>query len=125
MNFKFENLLGLAFEDWPVDIDLSDIQYSKDDVSKYSIKGLGVMADIISEKYIGSPEEVLFRNLHQSIYSTLHVIAPNALSIRISCIRPASVKIRFEKHLKTGMHNPEIGYSKDDILICERYFNEN
>ena len=83
------------------------------------------MSDLISEKYIGSPEEVIFRNLHQSIYAVLHAAAPNILTIKTSNIRDASVRSRFEKHLKMGMENSEIGYSREDILVCSKYFHEN
>lgn len=125
MNYKFENLMKIALKDWPADIDLSEIQYSKNDPSTYTIKGLGIMSDTISEKYIGNPEEVIFRSLHQSIYSVLHAAAPNILTIKTSNIRHASVRSRFEKHLKMGMENSEIGYSKGDILACTKYFHEN
>ena len=125
MHYKFENLLKIALKDWPVDIDLSEIQYSNNDPSTYTINGLGIMSDLISEKYIGSPEEVIFRNLHQSIYAVLHAAAPNILTIKTSNIRDASVRSRFEKHLKMGMENSEIGYSREDILVCSKYFHEN
>ncbi|MEG2468785.1 MAG: hypothetical protein RSB86_15465 [Comamonas sp.] len=125
MNYKFDNLLKIALKDWPVDIDLSEIHYSKNDPSKYTVKGLGIMSDLISEKYIGSPDEVIFRNLHQSIYAVLHAAAPNVWAIKISNIRHASVRNRFEKHLKIGVENSEIGYSREDILLCSKYFHEN
>lgn len=83
------------------------------------------MSDLISEKYIGDREEVIFRNLHQSIYSVLHAMAPNVLIIKMIHIRRESIRNRFEMHLKTGMENSEVGYSEEDIILCMRYFREN
>jgi hypothetical protein len=125
MQYEFDKLLANALADWPVEINMRNIQSSGSDSVRYTVKGLGVMSDAISERYIGKAEEVIFRSLHQSIYTALHGAASYVISLKTSSLRPDGIRTRFENHLKAGMSNADIGYSEEDIAVCKAYFDAN
>lgn len=125
MQYEFDKLLAKALKDWPTEVHMGEIQTSRGDVGRYTVKGLGIMSDAISEKYIGKAEEVIFRCLHQSIYTALHSVAPFVTSLKTANLRPDGIQKRFENHLKAGMSNTEIGYSEEDVAICKAYFDAN
>jgi hypothetical protein len=124
MQYEFDKLLIKALADWPAEIDLHDIQ-RLGDMSRHSVKGLGVMADLISERYIGKADEVIFRNIHQSIHAILHRIAPSVTRVKTATLRSEAIQIHFEICIKDGMSIADIGYSQVDIAVCNAYFDAN
>jgi hypothetical protein len=121
---QFDRLLATALADWPAEIDLSEL-LRVGDHSRYSVKGLGVMVEMLSVRYIGKAEELIFRNLHQSIHVVLHRIAPHATSIKIANLRSEAIQDHFEICLKDGMSIADMGYSRADIALCNAYFDSN
>lgn len=125
MNYKFENLLKIAIEEWPIGLELAQIQVDSQDPTRYLVRGLGPLSDSISERWIGQEDEVIFRNLHQSIMEVLHQLATYVVYQKVGDLRAGNIRSRFESHLKNAMRIEEIGYSLTDIELCAAYFRDN
>jgi hypothetical protein len=124
VKYKFNKLLLEALADWPEELDLLLVP-KVGDPSRYSVRGLGVMVEVFSDRYIGRADEVIFRNMHQSIHVVLHRIAPDLNRIKVANIRFESIQRNFEICLKDGLTIAEMGYSQADIAVCKAYFDEN
>lgn len=125
MTFNFSDLLAKALLDWPDEIDLSPLMRSGNDPMRYSIQGLGQMSDSITERYIGTSEEVMLRNLHEAIYEVLHGAAAYTTRIRMSELRSEAIRSKFEKRLQNAMQIPELDYNPEDIQLIQKYFERN
>jgi hypothetical protein len=124
MQYKFDELLSEALMDWPEEIDLRDA-LRVESQARYSVKGLGHMVETLSDRYIGREDEVIFRNMHQSIHVVLHRIAPDVTRIKIANLRSQVIQRHFEICLRDGMRIADMGYSQADIAVCKSYFEAN
>ena len=123
MNYEFRSILSTALRDWPREVDLTKLLGDVD--SRYTVDKLGPLADAISEKYIDSPQEVIFRSVHHAIFGALHAAAPFIVGLDPHLLRSDEIRRRFERHLRKGLEVSEIGYSQEDLKHCEKYFEAN
>jgi hypothetical protein len=125
MQLDFENLLRQALTDWPAELDLSSLERSAPDLSRYALKGIGMLSDEIEIKYIGTEIEVLARTLHYSIYEVIHATAKNVLGLQLSAIRPQAVRLIFEKRLRADAISKDLNWQPEDYALVESYFAQN
>lgn len=125
MDLKFDALLARALRDWPSEIDLSQIERSGPELSRYTIKGLYDKTDEIEERYYGTAEEIILRNLHGGIADVLHAAGPYVTRLRLADLRPEAVRVKFERHLRGCMEGPDPTFPPQDIKVGERYFAVN
>ena len=122
---SFDDLYKRALSDWPKALDLSELQHAELDLSRYTIKGLGGLSDDIEHKAIDTDLEVIFRELHMSIYSVIHSIAKFSREIKTSSIRPKAVQLVFEKCLKASSLRSDLNWNDEDYKLVESYFSQN
>jgi len=125
MDLRFDVLLARALQDWPDEIDLSQIEKSSPESSLYSIKDLYEKTDEIEERYYGTAEEIILRNLHGGISGVLHSIGPYVIRVRLADLRPEAIRVKFEKHLRDCMEGPDPTFPPEDIKVGEQYFAVN
>jgi hypothetical protein len=125
VSLKFNVLLRRALLEWPEVADLSVLVRHDPLSDRYSVKGLYDLSDAREAHYIGSTEEIIMRNLHNSIFGVLHEAALCVSRIRPADLREAAIRVRFEKHLKNCMEMPELRFLPADIELGKRYFAEN
>lgn len=125
MNCNFDELFCLALNEWPKIIDMSRFVYSKNEPSGYLIEGLGKIADEIGDRYIGCNEEIIFRNLHLTIFSILHECGRYLKYVNTDGLRKDIVKSKFDIRLRFVMDNKDLGYDENDISLARLYFLEN
>lgn len=123
MLLNFRDLLAKAYLDLPEEVDLSSLVQRSG--NRYSVKGLYDLSDDAASQYIGTPEEVILRNLHDAIYAVLHDAAAYITRVRISELRPEAIRLRFERHLHNGIKIPELNYRPEDIELVKKYFHVN
>lgn len=125
MDLKFEILLARALKDWPSEVDLSILEKSGSDETRYTIKGLSDMENTIDERYYGAGDEILLRNLHSAIYTVLHKVAAHVTHVRLADLRLEAVRVSFEKFLRGCMEGPDPTFPPADIQVGEQYFAAN
>ena len=121
----FTSLFTQALMDWPQELDLSELQHAAPDFSRYTVSGLGNLSAQIEEKYIDVDTEVIFRDLHISIYSVVLAAAKFVLEIKMSSIRPETVRLIFERRLKTAASAPNLNWRSKDYDLVKSYFTQN
>lgn len=125
MDLKFEDLLDRALRDWPSEVDLSSLQRSSPEATRYIIEGLYDMTGTIEERYYGAGDEILLRNLHGGIYSVLHDAAAYVTRVRLTDLRPEAIRISFERLLRGCMEGPDPTFPPADIEVGKGYFATN
>ncbi len=125
MNLKFDALLARALQDWPSEIDLSQLEIYDPQSARYAIKGLYEREEEIDKRYFGTAEEILMRNLHSGIYTVLHSIGAYVTNVRLADLRPDTIRVKFEKHLRDCMDGPDPTFPPEDIQVGEQYFAAN
>ncbi|NML99361.1 hypothetical protein HHL24_15600 [Paraburkholderia sp. RP-4-7] len=125
MSLKFNDLLAKALAEWPPEIDFKPLLRIDPTSKRYSVSGLGEMADEIGDRYIGSTEEIFMRNLHWVIFEVLRDVAANVTRVKTSDLSPDAVRSGFERNLKRCMEMPDLGYPPAAIELGRRYFAEN
>lgn len=122
---KFINLFRQALLDWPVEIDLTEIQHATPDLGRYIVKGLSDVSDEIEDKYIGSEMEVLLCNLHTAIYTVVLAAAKYVVSVEMSSIRPEAVRLVFERRLQYERSANDLNWQTEDYDLVDLYFAQN
>lgn len=125
MDLNFSVLMTQALSEWPQQLDFQLFHVSKD-MSNYSVKGLGMMADDIADKYINHELEVIYRHLHLAIEIELHKVAKYVVKMSTRNLRPELVCIKFESFLleiKNGIN--DCGWGDPDLKIIDAYFRVN
>jgi hypothetical protein len=89
------------------------------------VKGLGDVFDEIEEKIIGSELEIIFSDLHASIYTLLFSAAKFVMEAKRSSIRPKTVQLIFEKRLKASSSRTDLNWNEGDYKLVELYFSQN
>lgn len=125
MDLKFDALLTRALQDWPSEIDLSQLEQSASESSRYAIKGLYDKADEIEERYYGTVEEIILRNLHGGIADVLHAVGAYVTRARLADLRPEAIRVKFERHLRGCMEGPDPTFPPEDIRVGKQYFTAN
>lgn len=125
MDLKFDALLARALQDWPPEVDLSQLEKCSPESSRYTIKGLYDKTDEIEERYFGTADEIILRNLHGGIYNVLHSIGAYVTRVRLADLRPETIRSKFEKHLRDCMEGPDPTFPPEDIRVGEQYFAAN
>jgi len=125
MQLDFENLFAQALTDWPAEIDLSVLERSAPDLSRYAVKGFGALSDEIENKYIGTKAEALIRTLHYAISEVIHAAAKSILKLETSAIRPQAVRLIFEKRLKDAAAASDLNWQPEDHALADAYFAQN
>lgn len=125
MQLDFNYLFKEALKDWPEELDLQVLQYTKPDLQRYTVKNLGQLSDEIESKYVGHKEEILWRDLQISIYSVIHAAAKNILSLNKSSIRAQAVQLVFERRLKEAVAAKAEEWRSEDYVLAEEYFKQN
>ena len=125
MSFLFNDLLSVAIKEWPDSIDLSNIIQNDTDSSVYAVVGLGRLADDIGDRYIGLTEEIIFRNLHLTIFSVLHDCGKYVKSVEIGNIRPEYLRKLFNQRLLSVIENKDLDYDEDDKTLVKNYLSAN
>lgn len=125
MDLKFDALLARALRDWPSEIDLSQLEQSTPESSRYAIKGLYDKTDKIEERYYGIAEEIILRNLHGGIADVLHAAGAYVTRVRLADLRPEAIRVKFEMHLRGCMEGPDPTFPPEDIKDGEQYFSVN
>lgn len=125
MRLDFESLFRQALKDWPEALDLRVLEYTTPDLSRYTVKGLGNLSDEIEESYIGTDVEIIFRDLHISIYTVVREAAKYVLEINMSTIRAEAVRLVFERRIKYAVSATNLNWSQADYDLVESYFAHN
>ena len=125
MQLDFESLFRQALADWPDALDLSVLQYAESDLSRYAVKGLGILAEEIEDTYIGKDEEAITRTLHYAMHEVIYSTAKTVLKLDMSTIRPQAVRCVFEKRLKEAAAATDLNWRPEDYALAEAYFAQN
>lgn len=125
IQLDFESLFKQALTEWPKELDLSELQQAAPELSRYAVKGLGIISDEIEEQYIGQNAEVIMRTLHSAMYAVIHATAKTVLKVELSSIRPEAVRLIFEKKLKAAAAASDLNWSAEDYALVESYFTQN
>jgi hypothetical protein len=125
MDLRFDALLAQALREWPSEIDLSQLGKISPESSRYTIKGLYDKTDEIEERYYGTAEEIILRNLHGGIADVLHAVGAYVTCARLADLRPEVIRIKFEMHLRGCMEGPDPTFPPEDITVGEQYFSVN
>jgi hypothetical protein len=125
MQLDFETLFKQALEDWPEQLDLSVLERPASDLSRYAVKGLGLLSHEIEEKHIGTSAEVITRTLQGALYSVIHATAKTVLKLELSSLRPQAVRLRFERQLKKAAASSSLNWEPEDYALAEAYFAQN
>lgn len=119
----FPILFERALRDWPQIIELSQLELP--DTKHYSVLGLALQADNIADKYIGDPEEIILRNLHSAIFSSIHSAARYSVLIEIRYLRPSAVRANFHERLRKAVDISALNWTEADIALVHKYFAQN
>lgn len=126
-SLSFASLYERALHDWPAAIEFRQlIRHDNTRPDLYSVEGFnnidGRDADEIAEAYIGKPDEVLMRNLHEAIISELHNVAKHCSRIEVADLRADRVRVVFEQNLRSVLDRPSLGWKEDDLKLVQQYF---
>lgn len=119
-NKDFNSLYSRALKEWPQKIEFGHLR-NFDKKNGYIVEGL---FETYSEKetlYLGDPEEVLMRNLHDAIYCILYDTATYCSTINLDQLRKETVKSKFESLLDSSYIE---NYSDEDKALVKQYFDQ-
>ena len=125
IQLDFKSLYKQALTDWPEELDLSELQQAAPELSRYTVKGLGILSEEIEEQYIGTKTETIMRTLHYAMYEVIHTTAKTVLKVELSSIRPEAVCLIFEKRLKAAAAASDLNWGPEDYALVESYFTQN
>ncbi|MFM0313726.1 hypothetical protein PQR36_02495 [Paraburkholderia nemoris] len=125
MSLKFGDLLARALQEWPAEIDLKHLVRSSPTSTGYTVRGLAEISDAIEAQHIGVVDEIIMRNLHCVIYEVVHAAAAYVIRIKVSELRPETVRQKLDRNVRDCMEMPDLGYPPDAIALGKRYFTEN
>ncbi len=122
---NFDTLLEKALREWPnqivfgtLDIDTNP-HYPRD---SFSVEGLYDTYEKIIEKYINHEHEIIWANLHYSIYGVVHDAAKYVKKIDLSNLRTSEIKYDFEKKMQSFIDNKHGDCHLADIELAQEYF---
>lgn len=123
MRKKFEIIFRGAIKEWPEEVDLSILQNQRKE--GHEVSGLWKIVEEIENSHIGTKEEVIFRELHWSIYIFIHSIALNLLHLKTSNIRPEAVEKIFERRLQAAIDSRDSSWRTEDFSLANEYFQDS
>jgi len=123
---NFENLLGEAISKWPEKVNVEVIENLEGDFVQYSINGLGALWEEIESNCIGIDGEVLWRELHCAIYSTINSAAKFVKVIEVRSLRMETVRTHFEEGLRASATcEYDLRWGPEDYALVDSYFARN
>ena len=113
----------MALSKWPKNLNLVEIRFGKDE--RYSVLGLMDQLENIENSYIGEENEIIWRELHWSIFSVVHSVAKNLLEINMSHIRIELVKNVFERRLQKAIAVKDPAWDAEDFIVARAYLGSS
>jgi hypothetical protein len=124
-DLSFPVLFSKAISDWPKSIDIHGLLSNDSRPDLYVVAGLSEKCEKITEYYIGRVDEILMRNLHEAISSTIRLAAQFSTHISLDSLRCEAVQVNFEKRLKRAISDSDLGWNSDDVLLANEFFSAN
>ena len=118
---NFETIFKKALGEWSETLNLAVIQHQ--DGGRYLVPGLGRQLEQIERGYIGSKEEIIWRELHWAIFTVIHSVAKSLSEIRVLSIRAEAVQCIFEQRLQTAMAAKDTAWDADDFALVQAYLD--
>jgi hypothetical protein len=125
IDLKFSHLFQQAIREWPENLELDLIISNKDFPDLYTVRGLGIKKDDICKKFLNTEEEILIRNMHESIFLAVRRLAEYGTQVNRNCIRASSVKRIFEEKVRDAIEIPVLNAREMDVELVEKYFSIN
>jgi len=123
-SLAFSELFAQAIAEWPAEMP-SDVRFlNGEGRTRYMVEGLIDLEDDMSDRHIGSPSEVLLRNLHQAITIRIHAVAPEVAVVRPATLEPRAVKAAFDG-LLGRLFDADAGWTEADKALVDSYFAAN
>lgn len=119
----FPILFERALQDWPPIIEMRRLERA--DAENYSVLGLALQVDNIADSYIEDPEEIIMRNLHTAIFSSIHSAAKYSVLMEIRHLRSSAVRANFHERLRKAVCIKALKWTQADIALVDRYFAQN
>jgi hypothetical protein len=123
--FEFSVLLERILGYWPESIDVVQLRIDGGRPDLYVVSGLGDLGDSIVEELGSEIDAVLVISLCDAITSTIRSAALFCTEVKPALLRPSTVRENFEKRLHRAVTNADLGWSRDDVLLVNRYFSVN
>jgi hypothetical protein len=98
-NVVFDALFERAAAEWPDEVFIENIDL-RDDKATFTTPHLYDLSELISHRYLKHSEEVIMRNLHDSIYGLLHSAARYCVTVRPRELRRSELREKFERRLR-------------------------
>ena len=121
----FEELVSRAISEWPKAINLENLENLVIEKQRYTVKGLANIFDLIEERYIGHKQEVLYINLHSTIYTCLLKSALYIKYLELDQLRISTLRDVFEQRLLKAENKEGLNWSESDYILVRRYFEIN
>lgn len=110
-SLNFNDILEEALHDWPAELDLVIKSYSS---GIYSVQSLDEIGDDISDKYIGSECEIIMRNVHDAIFSSIHEVARQLSRIVLADLRVEFIAEKLKTNLERSIAIDGLGWNEVD-----------
>ena len=119
----FQQIFATAISKWPTNLSLADLRPGEGE--RYSVIGLVGQLEKIEADYIGGDNEIIWRELHWSIFSVIRSAAKNLLEINTSSIREEAVKTVFEHRLQKAIAVKDPAWDAKDFAFAQACLREN
>lgn len=120
---NFQHIFVAALSKWPQNLSLAELRSGEGE--RYSVLGLVGQLEKIEDDYIGGENEIIWRELHWSIFSVIHSVAKNLLEINTSSIRAEAVKTVFERRLQKAISAKDPAWDAEDFVLAQSYLRED
>ncbi len=124
--YYFKNLFLRAIKDWPRELDISQLTFYKSN-DKYTVDGLWEICEEVCQIYYeNNNEELIWLNLHDSIYIALFKLSEFCNKVELINLRQHKIKEIFDKRLQDILIDPEsCNCSNKSIELIKEYFKAN
>ena len=120
---NFQHIFVAALSKWPRNLSLAELRPGEGE--RYSVLGLVGQLEKIEDDHIGGENEIIWRELHWSIFSVIHSVAKNLLEINMSSIRAEAVKTVFERRLQKAISAKDPAWDAEDFVLAQSYLRED
>ena len=108
----FMDVLNKAYSDWPETLELQTEACPGGD--GYIVNDLYEQKDLICQKYLGTTDEVIFVNIHESIFEAVRNSAKFIKSIKVKSLREEEIFNIFKKKSTIIYSSHDLGLTDDD-----------